>query len=225
MIALITDLSQEAEEYLEAIYKLQSKRGIVRTTDLAKELKVVPGSVTNTLAHLESHGLVERRLYQGVKLTSKGEKIALIVIRKHRLAERLLTDILEVDWSDVHEKACRLEHAISEDLLPLLEKRLGYPKVCPHGNPIPDDNGRLEDVECESLTDVKENQQYIIVKIVDERKANILSLIEKGVKLGVSIHLVRKASKRLVIFVNGKKQTISRVEAESIMVKPAKGAV
>ncbi|MEM1660323.1 MAG: metal-dependent transcriptional regulator [Candidatus Bathyarchaeia archaeon] len=217
-------LSQEAEEYLEAIYKLQSKRGVVRTTELAKELKVVPGSVTNTLAHLERHGLVERKPYHGVRLTAKGEKIALTIIRKHRLAERLLTDILEVDWSDAHEKACLLEHAISEDLLPILEKRLGYPKICPHGNPIPSNNGKLEDVECESLTNMKENQRYTIVKIIDERKTNILSLTEKGVKIGACIQLIKKTSKKLVIFVNGKKQAISRLEAKSIMVKPVEGA-
>ncbi|MBC7131233.1 metal-dependent transcriptional regulator, partial [Candidatus Bathyarchaeota archaeon] len=202
------ELSQEAEEYLEAIYKLQSRKGIARTTELAEELNVVPGSVTNTLTHLEKHGLVKREPYRGVKLTRKGEKIALTIIRKHRLAERLLTDILEVDWSEVHEKACKLEHALTEDLLQLLEKRLGYPKVCPHGNPIPSHKGEIEEVECKPLTSVIDKQPYIIVKVIDEQKTKLTKLARKGVKPNTSIHIVKKTPKKVIVCINGKEHTL-----------------
>ena len=215
----MAELSHEAEEYIEAIYKLQRKSGIARTKDLAEELNVVPGSITNTIAHLEKHGLVEHKPYRGVKLTAKGEKLALGIVRRHRLAERLLTDILEAEWSDVHESACRLEHVLTEDVLALLERRLGYPKFCPHGNPIPTEKGEVSDVECHPLTSMAINQTCIVAKIVDEKRETLLSLAVKGIKPNVPIHVVKIRQKDLVLCVAGKMQTISRKEAESIWVK------
>jgi len=216
---LTVELSHEAEEYLEAIYKLQKRRGIARTKELAEELKVVPGSITNTIAHLEKRGLVERTPYRGVRLTAKGEKLALAIIRRHRLAERLLTDLLEADWSDVHENACKLEHALTEDVLFLLERRLGYPKFCPHGNPIPTENGEVSDVECCPLTSMAVNQTCIVVKFLDERKKTLLSLASKGIKPKVPLHIVKIEQDHLVLCIAGKERTVSRKEAESIWVK------
>jgi len=220
---LTVELSHEAEEYLEAIYKLQKRRGIVRTKELAEELKVVPGSITNTIAHLEKHGLVEHTPYKGVRLTAKGEKLALNIIRRHRLAERLLTDLLKADWSSVHETACRLEHALTEDVLFLLERRLGYPKFCPHGNPIPTVNGELSDVECCPLTSMVANQTCIVVKFLDERKETLLSLAGKGIKPNVPLHIVKVEKDHLVLCVAGKEQMVSRREAEGIWVKAIRG--
>ncbi|MGB9683684.1 MAG: metal-dependent transcriptional regulator [Candidatus Bathyarchaeales archaeon] len=213
------ELSREAEEYVEAIYKLQKRRGVAKTKELAEELKVVPGSITNTIVHLERHGLVEHTPYRGVKLTSEGEKLALQIIRRHRLAERLLTDLLEAEWSDVHESACRLEHALTEDVLSLLEKRLGYPKFCPHGNPIPTENGEISDVECSPLISAAVNQTCIVAKIVNERKETLLALASKGIKPNVPVHIVKKREKTLVLCVAGKEQTITHKEAENIWVR------
>ena len=213
------ELSHEAEEYIEAIYKLQKKRGAARTKELAEELKVVPGSVTNTIAHLEKHGLVKHTPYRGVRLTAKGEKLALAIIRRHRLAERLLTDLLEADWSSVHETACRLEHALTEDVLFLLERRLGYPKFCPHGNPIPTENGEVSDVECCPLTSMVVNQTCIVVKFLDERKEILLPLAGKGIKPNVPLHVVKIEKDHLVLCIAGREQTVSRKEAEGIWVK------
>jgi DtxR family Mn-dependent transcriptional regulator len=215
------ELSHEAEEYIEAIYKLQKRSGVARTKELAEELNVVPGSITNTIAHLEKHGLVEHTPYRGVRLTVEGERLALNIIRRHRLAERLLTDILEADWSDVHESACRLEHALTEDVLALLEKRLGYPKFCPHGNPIPSESGEVSDVECYPLTSIAINQTCIVAKIVNEKKEILAALAVKGIKPNVSVHIVKMRRKDIVVCVAGKEQTISRNEAESIRVKIA----
>lgn len=216
---MATLLTEEAEEYLETIYKLQSIKGIARTTEIAKELKIVPGSVTNTLAHLEKHGLVKREPYRGVKLTLQGKKIAISIIRKHRLAERLLTDLLNVDWSESHEKACKLEHALTEDLLPLLEKRLGYPKFCPHGNPIPTEKGELNDIKCDPLTSIRDDRQYMIVKIIDEQKIRLSKLAQKDVKPNALIRIVKKTPKKLVVCINGKEHFLKHDEAATIMVK------
>ncbi|MEM1563063.1 MAG: metal-dependent transcriptional regulator [Candidatus Bathyarchaeia archaeon] len=216
---MTVELSHEAEEYIEAIYKLQRRSGVARTKELAEELNVVPGSITNTIAHLEKHGLVEHTPYKGVRLTADGERLALNIIRRHRLAERLLTDILEVEWSDVHENACRLEHALTEDVLSLLEKRLGYPKFCPHGNPIPTESGEVNDVECCPLTSVAVNQTCIIAKIVNEKREMLTTLAIKGIKPNVPVHIVKVRKNDIVLCIAGREQTISRKEAESIWVK------
>jgi DtxR family Mn-dependent transcriptional regulator len=105
--------------------------------ELARILNVVPGSITNTIEALEKRDLVIHKPYRGVKLTKKGQKIATNVLRRHRLAECLLTDILHLNCDEVHDEACKLEHVLSEKILNPLETILEYPKTCPHGNPIP----------------------------------------------------------------------------------------
>ena len=127
-----TVLSYEAEEYVEAIYRFQKRSAVAKTKELAEELHVVPGSITNTIEHLEKHGLVKHVPYRGVRLTVKGERLAVDILRRHRLAERLLTDVLNVEWSDVHESACKLEHALTKDVITLLEKKLENPRSEEH---------------------------------------------------------------------------------------------
>jgi DtxR family Mn-dependent transcriptional regulator len=215
-------LSYEAEEYVEAIYRLQRRSGVAKTKELAEELHVVPGSVTNTIAHLETHGLVEHEPYRGVKLTAKGERLALDILRRHRLAERLLTDILDAEWSSVHESACKLEHALTKDVIRLLEKRLGNPKVCPHGNPIPTENGKIEEEKCLPLTEIGLNTVCKVAKITNEKRETLLELASKGIKPEVFIHVVKKNSKNMVLCVTGKERIITNHYASSIWIKPLK---
>jgi DtxR family transcriptional regulator, Mn-dependent transcriptional regulator len=202
-------LSQEAEEYVEIIYKLQKRNGLAKTKDLADNLHVVPGSITNTVEHLESHGLVLHEPYRGVKLTREGEKLALDIIRRHRLAERLLTDILKAEWSNVHEDACKLEHALTKNVTDLLEERLGYPKFCPHGNPIPTNSGEIEEQPSLVLTEANLNETYIVSKIVDEENVNLNVLAEKGIKPDATICLVKVTPTLIVLIVNGERQELN----------------
>ena len=130
-------ISPQAEEYLEAIYRLEKKKGFAKTMELARTLNVVPGSITNTIEGLKRRALLTHKPYKGVKLTKKGENIALDVLRRHRLAELLLTDILHLDSNKVHDEACKLEHVLSDIILNSIETFLEYPKTCPHGKPIP----------------------------------------------------------------------------------------
>jgi len=147
-------ISPTVEEYLEAIYRLGEKGEPARTSDLAEHLNVTLGTVTNTVENLEKQQLVTHEPYKGVRLTDKGQKIALDVVRRHRLSERLLTDILRLEWSKVHDAACKLEHVFAgKELSEHLEKALGNPKTCPHGNPIPTDSGELREENSEPLTD------------------------------------------------------------------------
>jgi len=156
-------VSNQAEEYLEAIYRLEQKTGYARTMDLARSLNVVPGSITNTIDNLEKKGLVIHIPYRGVKLTDNGQKIASNVLRRHRLAERLLTDILHIDWSQVHDPACKLEHALSPEILKPLEKVLGHPKRCPHGNLIPTKCGGVFEEETVALSELDHRPAFMIV--------------------------------------------------------------
>ena len=171
-------VSSQAEEYLEAIYRLENKVGFARTMDLSRKLGVVPGSITNTIENLERKGLVIHEPYKGVKLTDNGRKIASSILRRHRLAERLLTDFLHLDWSEVHDPACKLEHAITPKILKPLEKALGHPKTCPHGNPIPTKCGGILEEKTIALTELDAKTSGVIVKITEE-KAEILKQLSR----------------------------------------------
>jgi DtxR family Mn-dependent transcriptional regulator len=212
-------LSQEAEEYIEIIYKLQKRNSTAKTKDLAESLHVVPGSITNTIEHLESHGLVRHEPYRGVKLTKEGERLALTIIRRHRLAERFLTDILKADWSTVHADACKLEHAMSKNVTDLLEERLEHPKFCPHGNPIPTDAGLIEDLPTVALTEANSNESYVVDRIVNEENVNLEMLEDKGIKPQVSIQVLEHDEKHVAVRVNGKRQELSCVAADCVLLR------
>jgi DtxR family Mn-dependent transcriptional regulator len=185
-------VSSKAEEYLEAIYRLERKRGSAKTMELAHDLNVVPGSVTNTIEGLERRGLVTHKPYRGVKLTEKGRKLALDVLRRHRLVERLLTDVLHLDWSEVHEPACKLEHAIPADIVKPLQKILGHPRTCPHGNPIPTACGVILEEKSEPLMNLDAGESGTIVKITDEKADGLQRLAILGMTPGVRVEMEEK---------------------------------
>jgi len=216
------ELSSEAEEYVEAIYRLQKRSGVAKTSELAKELNVVPGSITNTIEHLERHGLVRHEPYRGVRLTAEGEKLALDILRRHRLAERLLTDILKADWSEVHESACKLEHALSKDIVKLLERKLGNPRVCPHGNPIPTENGKIEEETCRPLAETALNETVIVAKIADGKRQTLAKFASIGIKPGAPIHIVKRKPTSMVLCVAGKENSLSNEDIARIWVRKAK---
>lgn len=217
--AMETEVSNEAEEYLKAIYGFQRRRGVAKTTELASELDVVLGSVTNTIQHLKKHGLVEHEPYRGVKLTAKGEKIALKILRRHRLAERLLTDILNAKWSNVHEDACKLEHALTKEVTKLMDKKLGYPKSCPHGNPIPSETGEIEEDKCHPLSEVSMDKVFRVSRIIDEKREKLLVLTSKNIMPGAKVRVVERKSSNIVLYVAEKKCTLDYGAASSVLVK------
>ena len=132
-----THFDESTEEYLEAVYRLEREGPGVTTSALASELGVAPASVSGMLKKLATDGYVDHRARGEAKLTRKGLEVAVRVLRRHRLAECLLTDILGMPWEDVHAEACRLEHAISARVEERLIAVLGDPQTCPHGHPIP----------------------------------------------------------------------------------------
>ena len=181
------------EMYLKTIYNLETKNGAARTGDIASILKITPGSVTNTLEVLESKGLVAREPYKGVKLTDDGLKIALSVFRRHRLAERLMTDVLKLDWTESHEEACKLEHVIGSSLAKSIEKALGGPQTCPHGNPIPLEDGSMPQSKAQPLSALGNGENATVSRIPDPNAELLRYLATLGMFPGVRIQIEEKA--------------------------------
>jgi DtxR family Mn-dependent transcriptional regulator len=217
------ELSEAVEMYLETIYRLRESEGTARTSDIAQSLGVSMGAVTNTLASLESRGLVRRKAYRGVKLTTSGEAIALRVLRKHRLAERLLTEVLGMRWSEVHEVACKLEHAITDDVVDALERLLKNPKTCPHGNPIPNESGEFKQTNSESLAKLKPAQEAVLVSIAPETGVLLRYLASLGLTPGVHLRIEEKApfNGPLIVNVRGARYALGQEVASSIRVQKA----
>ena len=217
----MSEVTEVVEEYLEGIYRLQEKSGVARTSDIVKVLQVVPGTVTNTVERLEKEGMLRHEPYRGVKLTDKGRKIALDVIRRHRLSERLLTDFVHVDWDKVHDAACRLEHGITNDVIKKLEKALGHPKTCPHGNPIPTACGGIVEEKSEPLSTLKSKESGVVAKIEDETPEVLKYIAVLGLLPGASIEIVEKApfDGPVTVRVGGANHALSLSMASNIWIR------
>lgn len=180
------------EDFLECIYKLQKRDGVARTSNIVKKLGIVAGTVTNTVERLERDGLVIHQPYKGVQLTNKGQNIAIDIIRRHRLAERLLTDVLDIEWDESHKEACKIEHGFTGNIVKNLEKTLNYPKTCPHGNPVPLSNGTIIDNKSEPITNLNPREGGVIVKITQEETDQLRYLAKLGLKPGTHIEVLEK---------------------------------
>ncbi|MCL5292583.1 MAG: metal-dependent transcriptional regulator [Actinobacteria bacterium] len=167
--------SPAIEEYLEAIYKLQQAEKPVKQSQIANVLNLHPTTVGEMSRRLTEKGLIRRRT-GGVELTKKGERAAVELIRRHRLSERFLVDVLGLPWERAHSEACKLEHALSDDVTDSLEKFLDSPSSCPHGHPIPDHDGRFAAESACSLSSLGSGDRGVIVS-VDEANAEMLSYL------------------------------------------------
>jgi DtxR family Mn-dependent transcriptional regulator len=159
------NITPAIEDYLKAIYVLQQELPVVTTTAIAERLSFAAPSVTNMLKKLADLHLVHYTPYQGVALTAAGEKIALEVIRHHRLLELYLIEALGYSWDQVHDEADRLEHVISEQFEERIDLALGRPTLDPHGDPIPAKDGTLPPAEETRLVDLEAGQSAVIARV------------------------------------------------------------
>jgi DtxR family Mn-dependent transcriptional regulator len=208
------------EEYLESIYKLQQEHRRVSTSSLAEHLKLSAPSVSEMVKKLECKGLLSHT-EKGVCLTEEGKSIAKKVIRRHRLSERLLTDILGFKWDEVHEEACRLEHAISPEMEYRIAESLGNPKTCPHGHPIPDKDGVLVKEKVRPLSELKASGKGIIVNVFEEDPNMLKYLASLGLIPGVCIRVEEVApfGGPLIVCVSGSRYALGREVDSKIKVK------
>ncbi|MFM2362811.1 MAG: hypothetical protein RLZZ316_1713 [Bacteroidota bacterium] len=181
--------STSKENYLKAIFHLQQENKNVTTNALAEALQTKPASVTDMLKKLKEQKLLLYEKYYGVKLTAEGKKVALQIIRKHRLWEHFLVEKLAFGWEEVHEIAEELEHIGSKKLIDRLDDFLGNPRVDPHGDPIPDSNGKIEALKQIALSDYKLNKPTI-VRSIGNQSAEMLELLKhKKILIGSKLEI------------------------------------
>jgi DtxR family transcriptional regulator, Mn-dependent transcriptional regulator len=184
-MATVDPISPAVQDYAKAVYALEARGGrAVSTNDLAERLGVTPGSASAMVRKLSEVGLVEHEPYHGVRLTQKGRRVALEVLRHHRLIELFLAEELGMPWDRVHAEAEVLEHAISEDLEQLIADRLGHPKLDPHGDPIPTEGFEIDERPTRSLDELSPGAVGRFVRVSDSEPEMLRYLAEQGIALG-----------------------------------------
>lgn len=223
-----TELSITSENYLKALYHLEHEFGdaAVPLGRLAEDMEVVPGTATAMVKRLAVYGFVDYVPYQGARLTHDGRHLATRVLRRHRLVEAFLVEVLGLDWSDVHEDAEHLEHAISDHLLERIDEFLGRPSIDPHGDPIPDSNGHIRDRGLEPLTACHPGRTYRVARVMNQDQDFLQFVDRNGLRPGQDVTLVSRdhAADSILIDSEQKKGvTMGTAAATKILVEPLGG--
>ncbi len=183
------ELTRSTEDYLKAIFELQSQGGAVQTSAIADALGVAPPSVTGMVKRLSRSGLLEHTPYRGVQLTQSGTQAALRILRRHRVLEAYLASKLGYAWDSVHHEAERLEHAVSDELVERMAMALGNPRHDPHGAPIPTPAGELEQEDLTPLAEVPEGELAELRRVSDKDPEMLRYLASLGLKPGVTLEI------------------------------------
>jgi DtxR family Mn-dependent transcriptional regulator len=180
--------NEGAENYAKALYELQAKgEPAVGTTAVAERLGVTPASASGMLRRLADEGLVEYERYHGARLTPEGERVALEMIRHHRLLELFLAEVLGMRWDRVHSEAEVLEHHISEELEELIAAKLGEPALDPHGDPIPDRDLEVRGEDSVPLTELEPGESGVFARVSDSDAAMLRYLDEREIHPGATL--------------------------------------
>ena len=214
--------SQSEENYIKTIYHLAaiSDKGI-STNSIAKKLNTKASSVTDMIKKLSDKEVVMYKKYQGVTLTNFGKKTAANIIRKHRLWEVFLVEKLDFSWDEVHEVAEQLEHIKSPKLIDELDAFLGHPKRDPHGDPIPDKEGNLPQIQKSLLATLEKNEKGVCVGVNDTSSEFLRFLDKQEIGLGQNIEVLDKEpfDDSFLVKINGKEMTISNKVANNIYIQ------
>jgi DtxR family Mn-dependent transcriptional regulator len=216
--------SLTVENYVKGIYLIGARSApgtAVATGALATALGVSPGTVTGMLKTLSEADLATYTPYEGARLTPSGQRLALTVLRRHRLLELFLAETLHLPWDEVHEEAENLEHAVSERLVDRIDDFLGHPAVDPHGDPIPSADGSLRESGGSPLVQLPRGGKFRIVRVVDQDPAFLRYLTECGLDLGTEGELAenRAESGALVIMVAGRPIALGHDAAAKVLVR------
>ncbi|MGH2552625.1 MAG: iron dependent repressor, metal binding and dimerization domain protein [Chitinophagaceae bacterium] len=184
--------STSEENYIKAIFHLQGEEAIVTTNELSRELKTKPASVTDMMKKLKAKKLLHYQPYQGFRLNQEGTKVALGIIRRHRLWEYFLSEKLKFSWDEVHEVAEHLEHVSSRKLIDKLDEFLGYPRVDPHGDPIPDAHGKVKLSQQVNLLDLGLNKMAVVCHVADQSSQMLELLNHKKISIGTRLEVKKK---------------------------------
>lgn len=215
-------MTRSEENYIKTIFHL-GKRGFkeVTTNSIAELMETKPSSVTDMIKKLSEKDLVNYKPYQGVSLTPLGNKMALGIIRKHRLWEVFLVEKLDFTWDEVHDVAEQLEHIKSDKLIDSLDRLLGFPDFDPHGDPIPDKNGEFKERDRLLLSEVPVHTSGICVGVRDSSTSFLKFLDRNNIALGDQVQVLEmeEFDGSLVIDINGTKMQISHLIASNIYIK------
>ena len=200
--------SSTVENYLKAIYQAQAaaedRKGLVPMGRLAATLGVVPGTATTMVKALAESGLVKYEPYAGVSLTTAGQKLAALVLRRHRLMELFLVKVLGMSWAEVHDEAERLEHAASDTLIERIDSMLGRPSTDPHGDPIPDTDGAVTAHEYQTLLTCPVGKPVVLTRVIDQDAEFLRFLESSDLKPGQTIRVEARDTAADHVIVRGK---------------------
>ena len=221
--------SQTVENYLKTIHLAQAAQAspaLVPMGQLASALGVVPGTATTMMKALAESGLVHYEPYMGVRLTEAGERLASLVLRRHRLVELFLVQVLGMSWAEVHDEAERLEHAVSERLIERIDEMLGRPEVDPHGDPIPDAEGTIQHKEYEDLLSAPLNTSMVITRVIDQDAEFLRFIEERDLMPGRSIVIETRDDTADAVQLrsdDGRQTTIGTRAASKVLVRAPHG--
>ena len=214
--------SYTEENYLKIIYHLSvNTTNAIQTNAIAERIQTKAASVTDMMRKLAEKELVIYKKYQGVKLTLEGEKAAINIVRKHRLWEVFLVEKLNFKWDEVHDIAEELEHINSSELVDRLDEFLAFPKNDPHGDPIPDKNGKFASIAFVKLNKLKKGEQGIILGVSEHSSAFLKHLEKLGLTLGKQLNVLDTIDfdGSIELLLENKKINVSREIAKHILVK------
>lgn len=209
------------ENYIKAIYHAQEGEELVSTNDIAARMNTKASSVTDMLKKLADKDLANYIPYKGTRLTDNGLKCAMQIIRKHRLWEVFLVEKLHFSWDEVHEVAEQLEHIQSRKLINELDKLLGFPKQDPHGDPIPDSHGNLEENSHVKLSQLGKNEKGTVAGVVDTATSFLKYLDKHSIQLGTHIEVIEheEYDQSLIIQLSNSQLMITQQTADNLYIK------
>jgi DtxR family transcriptional regulator, Mn-dependent transcriptional regulator len=214
------------EDYLKCILLEQQRdpEALVSMRRISAALAVAPGTVTAMMKTLADSGLLAYEPYSGVRLTDSGRQLALHVLRRHRLIEQFLVKVMGMDWSEVHSEAEELEHAVSDRLIERMDEMLGYPSVDPHGDPIPDVHGVVEELALPSLVDCELKALMKVARVGDQSRDFLQLLERKGLRPGSLLRVQSRDEAADAVELrldSGKRLTLGFRAASKILVEEA----
>lgn len=219
---MIPNLTSAEENYIKNIYHLQQQAGCVTTNELAAVLHARPASITDMLKKLKTKKLLNYEPYKEFSLTQHGKKMALNIVRKHRLWEYFLVDKLQFGWDEVHEVAEELEHVTSKKLVEKLDAYLNYPRFDPHGDPIPDSNGKMSQQQQVNLASLEFNRPAEVSSVGNQSTELLELLKHKNIHIGTILEIKKRFGFDNSVEIKVKNQpaiTISEQLARSLFVK------
>lgn len=214
------------EDYLSAIYKFRDESGEIKPNLIAENLSITNAAVTDMLRKLSRDGFIAYKKYKGVRLTSKGEQYAKNMVRRHRIWETFLHQVLGMSWDKIHDEAEMLEHSSSDELVNRLEEFMNYPDTDPHGFPIPDRTGKLpKHKSAVAISELSKHDKAEVIRVNDSHSGMLGYISKIGIELGKEIIIkdVLEFDGSVLLGINNKEVNISKTIASHIFVEKMNG--